>query len=581
MADISTLNPAEVAAKKALNEVFRCIDEGKSFRLEAGAGAGKTYSLIKALQYLIQRRGSELIRRHQKIACITFTNVAKDEIEARTDRHPAIQSDTIHGFCWSVLKDFQPQLRSLVSSLEMAGVELEKVGGIGSRRVEYDFGYFRVNDDLVSIHHDDVLVLMAKCLESPKFRRIVTARYPILFIDEYQDTDATFIEAIKTQLLDTGDGPLIGFFGDHWQKIYGSGCGKVEHPAIQTIGKEANFRSVGPIVDCLNRMRPDLQQMVEDPNAPGFVTVFHANEWRGKRRSGSHWKDDVPEEVAHAYLEHFKAHLSTLGWDFSPAKTKILMLTHNILAKEQGYPSLSSVFSRTESYIKKEDPYIEFFLNTFEPAVAAFKARRFGEMMTVLGSRMPAISSPAVKIQWSTTMEAVSALRGDTVGALIDGIRESQVLRLPDKLEKMAQALRKAGAEPIESEPKDIQRLRKLREVPYKEIIALGSYVEGSTPFATKHGVKGAEFENVLVVVGRGWNQYNFGQMLELAGKDGGIPVEKVDFYERNRNLFYVACSRPRKRLAILFTQLLSDAALKTLYGWFGATAVEALPADI
>lgn len=30
-----------------------------------------------------------------------------------------------------------------------------------------------------------------------------------------------------------------------------------------------------------------------------------------------------------------------------------------------------------------------------------------------------------------------------------------------------------------------------------------------------KHGVKDAEFENVLVVVGRGWNKYNFGKMLE------------------------------------------------------------------
>jgi DNA helicase-2/ATP-dependent DNA helicase PcrA len=34
------------------------------------------------------------------------------------------------------------------------------------------------------------------------------------------------------------------------------------------------------------------------------------------------------------------------------------------------------------------------------------------------------------------------------------------------------------------------------------------------TPFATKHGVKGEEYENVIVVVGRGWNQYNFSDFL-------------------------------------------------------------------
>ena len=93
----------------------------------------------------------------------------------------------------------------------------------------------------------------------------------------------------------------------------------------------------------------------------------------------------------------------------------------------------------------------------------------------------------------------------------------------------------------------------------------------------TKHGVKGAEFENVLVVVGRGWNQYNFGEMLELAGASV-IPVAKEEAFERNRNLFYVACSRPQKRLAILFTQLLSPEAIATLESWFGADAVTPAP---
>ena len=33
--------------------MFACLEEGRSFRLEAGAGAGKTYSLDKALRRLI------------------------------------------------------------------------------------------------------------------------------------------------------------------------------------------------------------------------------------------------------------------------------------------------------------------------------------------------------------------------------------------------------------------------------------------------------------------------------------------------------------------------------------------------
>jgi DNA helicase-2/ATP-dependent DNA helicase PcrA len=83
----------------------------------------------------------------------------------------------------------------------------------------------------------------------------------------------------------------------------------------------------------------------------------------------------------------------------------------------------------------------------------------------------------------------------------------------------------------------------------------------------------------VLVVVGRGWNRYNFGEMLELAGLQA-IPTVKQEAFERNRNLFYVACSRPRRRLALLFTQVLTPAAMDTLKHWFGEEAIEAIAFD-
>jgi len=41
-------NPAEIAAQQALDDVFECIRSRQNFRLEAGAGAGKTYSLVNA-----------------------------------------------------------------------------------------------------------------------------------------------------------------------------------------------------------------------------------------------------------------------------------------------------------------------------------------------------------------------------------------------------------------------------------------------------------------------------------------------------------------------------------------------------
>lgn len=574
---------AEQAASVAIESVYKCLCDGQNFLLEAGAGAGKTYSLICALNHLIDERGAEMVRRKQKIACITFTNVAKEEIESRTDRHPAISADTVHGFCWSVLKDFQPHLRSILPTIEQWIPLLEESGGLGSRKIEYDLGYRKVKDDVVSIHHDDVLRLMAESLSNSKFRDVLKARYPIIFIDEYQDTNAAFVRAIEEHFLKTGTGPLIGFFGDHWQKIYGtSACGKIEHPNLRKIAKGANFRSAQAVVDCLNRMRPDLPQVVSDPSVHGEVTVFHTNAWIGTRQTSSHWKGDTPEEVSHAYLAVVKDMLVKAGWDFDPLKTKILMLTHNVLAKEQGYASIPRIFENNDAFLKKEDPHIGYFLDVLEPVCAAYRAKRFGEMFVALGSRTPPIRQHAEKAKWARVMDGLISLRGSsTVGEVVDFIREQGMLRLPDPVISREKDLSTWVANADEEEPSWMKRLRALREVSYQEIIQLDQFIDGHTPFSTKHGVKGAEFENVLVVLGRGWNQYNFEQLLEWGGPGGSVPTGKQDTFERNRNLFYVACSRPRVRLGLLFTQQLSQVALATLADWFGEAALHSLPATV
>jgi transposase len=151
-------------------------------------------------------------------------------------------------------------------------------------------------------------------------------------------------------------------------------------------------------------------------------------------------------------------------------------------------------------------------------------------------------------------------------------------MQLPNAVIRNEQGLQAAGVESGEDEPRRITQLRKLREVPYSELIALDQFIDGHTPFATKHGVKGAEFENVIVVLGRGWNQYNFAEMIEWF--QPGPPANRREKFESNRNLFYVACSRPKVRLALLFTQLLSQAALAQITAWFGAEHVFELPAD-
>src|SRR3546814_20686763 len=105
-------SPADAAGRVALERMFACLDEGRSFRLEAGAGAGKTYSLDKALRRLIDGRGTDLVRRPQPVGCIPFPHLAKDEIISRIPAHPPVRPHTVPGFCWSFLPAFSPSALS-------------------------------------------------------------------------------------------------------------------------------------------------------------------------------------------------------------------------------------------------------------------------------------------------------------------------------------------------------------------------------------------------------------------------------------------------------------------------------------
>ena len=575
MSESTHTNPAKQASDKALALIYDCIDKHKHFLVEAGAGAGKTYSLEKALQYLIRKHGRALLRQHQQIACITYTNVATDEIKSRTDGHPAILSSTIHAFCWSLIKDFQPQLRERLPQLSKWPERLAEIGGIGTRRVDYELGHPRAKKDApnVVLGHDDVLSLTVALMEQSKFRELFAARYPILLIDEYQDTNKEFTESLKSHFLATGKGPLIGFFGDHWQKIYGDGCGKIEHPKLQVIGVGANFRSAPVIVDMLNHMRPELRQEVKDPLIKGSVAVYHTNTWTGARRDGQHWAGDLPADMARDHLGALYKRLAADGWNLAPEKTKVLMLTHRGLATEMGYSTLLEIFPFNEAFLKKEDPHIAFLVDVVEPVCAAYEKKQFGEMFTAMGERTPNIHYHGAKVAWAKDMDKLLAVRATgNVGAVLDHLKQTERPRLPETVEKREQELARLQQEPGTVGTSSIEQIRKLREVSYKEIRALTHFINEKTPFATKHGVKGAEFENVLVIFGRGWNQYDFNQMLELARTT--IPAAKHSFYERNRNLFYVVCSRPQTRLALLFTQQLSDRAIATLSAWFGKDVI-------
>jgi len=576
-------NPAEIASQRALEQLYSALNSKQSFRLEAGAGAGKTYSLIKALKYLIDNDSTSLSKNNQQIACITYTNVAKEEIISRTDNNPVIFAETIHGFCWGMINGLQKQMRQFIPSIsDKWNARIQAIGGLNSQYVSYDLGYPKATEDEITLHHDDVIKIFTHFLLQDKFIKLLKSKFPIILIDEYQDTDKDLADMIISQLIEPEMGILIGFFGDHWQKIYGSkACGLIEasEGKILEIGKNANFRSDRLVVEALGRMRPELPQNESDPTSTGEINVFLTNSWLGTRRSDNHWQGDLPPEVAHNALERVKEQLH--DWDLSPEKTKILMLTNNVLAKEQGYAGIANIFKKNnDDYLKLNNHYIKFLVDIIEIVCSHFQERNYGEMFKSLGISTPRLKNQGEKQIWNQDLERLLTIRNEgTIGDVIELLKETGHPRLSAKVEQQESLLSELlllSTEDREEHQSFVDKITSLKLLQYSEIIELSKYLDDKTPFSTKHGVKGAEFENVLVVCGRGWNNYNWNNFLSWT--ETGIPRSKEAANERNRNLFYVACSRPKKRLAILFTQEISENAISTLNTWFLSDNVSELP---
>ena len=90
-------------------KIFSCIDDEKSFIFNAGAGAGKTYSLIKSLKYLISTKGEFLKYHNNNVICITYTNVATEEIRQRLGNSRLVLVSTIHERMWDIIQSYHPQ----------------------------------------------------------------------------------------------------------------------------------------------------------------------------------------------------------------------------------------------------------------------------------------------------------------------------------------------------------------------------------------------------------------------------------------------------------------------------------------
>lgn len=104
------LTENELEEKKIQEKINKAIDSFENIKFDAGAGAGKTYALIESLKYILKTNVNRLESHNQYIMCITYTNIAKNEIVERLGNSSIIKVSTIHERLWSLIKDYQKQL---------------------------------------------------------------------------------------------------------------------------------------------------------------------------------------------------------------------------------------------------------------------------------------------------------------------------------------------------------------------------------------------------------------------------------------------------------------------------------------
>lgn len=92
-----------------LDKVQTCIRDNKNFVLQGGAGSGKTETLKQTLEFLSENHPK------QKIACITHTNLAVDEIRARVGEQYTVS--TIHSFLNGFIKDYTKNIHQVIYEL--------------------------------------------------------------------------------------------------------------------------------------------------------------------------------------------------------------------------------------------------------------------------------------------------------------------------------------------------------------------------------------------------------------------------------------------------------------------------------
>lgn len=577
-----------------------CLDQSTltSFVMVAGAGSGKTTSLVKALDHLARTRGADLRRRGQQIACITYTEVAVGEIWGDVGNAPLFHVSTIHSFLWTVVRPFQNDIREWVAGRidEKIAEAQEKIGRPRTQertrqnlardieryqtqrtklafvtRFTYGTGSDYANGTL---GHDDILKIGPTLITNrPLLRTLIARRFPFIFVDESQDTSPTFVDALRLISDTVGGSFCLGFFGDPMQKIYTTGTGSISlSGGWNAITKPENFRCPVSVLRVINRIRAEddgLEQIrgrtvdrdgvIEPVEGTARLFILPADARRSERLvEVRRW---LSEENHDLLWER----------DNEDADVRVLVLVHRMAARRLGFADIYAALNDNGATSLKDGlldgsawvlrPFMAFIL----PLVLAARAGADFDVVAALRANCPLLSKECVagqnvaelfkrlRTDVSRLVEMLGEMETSTIRHVLTFVHAQELISLDERFIRFL-----TGSDGDETGMQDAA-VNAFLDCPAAQLWGYRTYIEDQSPFATQQGVKGAEFKRVLVVLDDEESEYNlfsFGKyfgITPLSDRDRENINEGVDsVLSRTRRLFYVCCSRAVHDLAVV-----------------------------
>ena len=582
----------------------------KSFFLFAGAGSGKTHSLVLLLKKIRDSIGKDLLLQGKNVAVITFTNAATDEIINRLDYSPVFHISTIHSFVWDAIKFYQTDIKRLYCQYIQEDIQVlyekqekakskatktylsnaEKIEHLkeklGKAKTIEKFVYtpHGSNPEYNALKHAEVIKISAQMImDSIMLQRIIAQRYPILLIDESQDTKKELIDAFFKIQENFSEAFTLGLLGDQKQRIYTDGKENMVNiipPEWEQPVKKMNYRCAKRIIKLANTIGQDLdihaEQTPRENAGDGLIRLFIVQQHEGIN------KDEVEQTV----MKIMSDHTADEKWFGKDADVKILTLEHMMAARRMGFDQffgpLSKVTKYQMTFLQGTVSEVEFFTKEVLPMADSMKEDgRYA--LEVLKAYSPLLNRQNTEKPYELYLRCRDEARNvanivnsnHTIREVVKSICDSQLLTVP---EVVRQASMLVVADITDEMEEDLQAWVMVMDLPINMVRGYDDYVNQRTRFDTHQGVKGLEFDRVMVIIddseAKGF-LFSYDKLFgvkKLTETDiRHIEAGEESSVDRTQRLFYVTCTRAKESLAIVMYTSDSEKVKKQAIhkGWF------------